>query len=144
MVLWLTTLDCAGLAAYVIWTCKNPDWNARKSQRRRLFLMECGKNLVDIVLQKRAASPPQSLPYTNATKRKPPGVGSTPTINQRINCVKLYAQQHFTSCFIVYFSLTPVLVITESIWASIFCSLPSSPESRIHHNFSRQISDDDI
>ncbi|XP_003366194.1 conserved hypothetical protein, partial [Trichinella spiralis] len=56
--------DCAGLAAYVIWTCKNPDWNARKSQRRRLILMECGKNLVDIVLQKRAASPPQSLPYT--------------------------------------------------------------------------------
>ncbi|KRZ64329.1 hypothetical protein T08_12720, partial [Trichinella sp. T8] len=39
-------------------------WNARKSQRRRLFLMDCGKNLVDIVLQKRAASPPQSLPYT--------------------------------------------------------------------------------
>ncbi|XP_003369863.1 conserved hypothetical protein, partial [Trichinella spiralis] len=64
MVLWFTTLDCAGLAAYVIWTCKNPDWNARKSQRRRLILMECGKNLVDIVLQKRAASPPQSLPYT--------------------------------------------------------------------------------
>ncbi|KRY50270.1 PiggyBac transposable element-derived protein 4 [Trichinella britovi] len=64
MVLWFNTLDCAGLAAYVIWTCKNPDWNARKSQRRRLFLMECGKNLVDIVLQKRAASPPQSLPYT--------------------------------------------------------------------------------
>ncbi|KRZ47793.1 PiggyBac transposable element-derived protein 4 [Trichinella nativa] len=64
MVLWFSTLDCAGLAAYVIWTCKNPDWNARKSQRRRLFLMECGKNLVDIVLQKRAASPPQSLPYT--------------------------------------------------------------------------------
>ncbi|KRZ81558.1 hypothetical protein T08_14052 [Trichinella sp. T8] len=28
--------------------------------------------------------------------------------------------------------------------ASIFCSLPSSPESRIHHNFSRQISDDDV
>ncbi|KRX52643.1 hypothetical protein T09_14756 [Trichinella sp. T9] len=26
--------------------------------------MECGKNLVDIVLQKWAASPPQSLPYT--------------------------------------------------------------------------------
>ncbi|KRY27084.1 hypothetical protein T01_2762 [Trichinella spiralis] len=64
MVLWFNTLDCAGLAAYVIWTCKNPDWNARKSQRRRLFLIECGKNLVDIVLQKRAASPPQSLPYT--------------------------------------------------------------------------------
>ncbi|KRY25563.1 hypothetical protein T01_14955 [Trichinella spiralis] len=44
----------------------------------------------------------------------------------------------------VYFSLTPVLVITESISASIFCSLPSSPESRIHQNFSRQISDDDV
>ncbi|KRY38137.1 hypothetical protein T01_7581 [Trichinella spiralis] len=61
-----------------------------------------------------------------------------------VSCVKLYAQQNFTSCFIVYFSLTPVLVIMESISASIFCSLPSSPESRIHHNFSRQISDDDI
>ncbi|KRX51662.1 hypothetical protein T09_13916 [Trichinella sp. T9] len=41
-------------------------------------------------------------------------------------------------------SLTPVLVIPESISASIFCSLPSSPESRIYHNFSRQISDDDV
>ncbi|KRY27098.1 hypothetical protein T01_3616 [Trichinella spiralis] len=61
-----------------------------------------------------------------------------------VSCVKLYAQQNFTSCFIVYFSLTPVLVIMESIAASIFCSLPSSPESRIHHNFRRQISDDDI
>ncbi|KRX49708.1 hypothetical protein T05_9444 [Trichinella murrelli] len=60
------------------------------------------------------------------------------------SCVKLYAQQHFTSCFIVYLSITPVLVITESISASIFCSLPSSPESRIHQNFSRQISDDDV
>ncbi|KRZ70205.1 hypothetical protein T10_7534 [Trichinella papuae] len=45
-------------------TCKNEYWNARKSHRRRLFLMECGRNLVDIILQKRAASPPQSLPYT--------------------------------------------------------------------------------
>ncbi|KRX69571.1 hypothetical protein T06_6897 [Trichinella sp. T6] len=25
-----------------------------------------------------------------------------------LSCVKLYAQQHFTSCFIVYFSLTPL------------------------------------
>ncbi|KRZ67033.1 hypothetical protein T08_3039 [Trichinella sp. T8] len=45
MVLWFNTLDCAGLAAYVIWTCKNPDWNARKSEvyrartpRKRVFL----------------------------------------------------------------------------------------------------------
>ncbi|KRY54187.1 hypothetical protein T03_13493 [Trichinella britovi] len=28
-----------------------------------------------------------------------------------VSCVKLYAQQHFTSCFIVYFSFTPVLGI---------------------------------
>ncbi|KRZ49545.1 hypothetical protein T02_1219 [Trichinella nativa] len=65
-------------------------------------------------------------------------------LSSSVSCVKLYAQQHFTSCFTVYFLLTPVLVITESISASIFCSLPSSPESRIHHNFSRQISDDNI
>ncbi|XP_003374239.1 hypothetical protein Tsp_12120 [Trichinella spiralis] len=61
-----------------------------------------------------------------------------------VSCVKLYAQQHFTSFFIVYFSLTPVLVTTESISASIFPSLPSNPESRMHQNFSRQISDDDV
>ncbi|KRX80162.1 hypothetical protein T06_11671, partial [Trichinella sp. T6] len=42
----------------------NRNSNARKSQRSIVFLMECGKNLVDIVLQKWAASPPQSLPYT--------------------------------------------------------------------------------
>ncbi|KRX61891.1 hypothetical protein T09_11734 [Trichinella sp. T9] len=65
-------------------------------------------------------------------------------LSSSVSCVKLYAQQHFTSCFIVYFSFTPVLVITESISASIFCSLPFNPESRIHHNFSRQISDDDV
>ncbi|KRX52282.1 hypothetical protein T09_12491 [Trichinella sp. T9] len=65
-------------------------------------------------------------------------------LSSSVSCVMLYAQQHFTSCFIVYFSFTPVLVITESISASIFCSLPSSPESRIHHNFSRQISDDNV
>ncbi|KRY59778.1 hypothetical protein T03_16473 [Trichinella britovi] len=59
-------------------------------------------------------------------------------------CVKLYAQQHFTSCFISVLPLTPVLIITESISVSIFCSFPSSPESRIHQNFSRQISDDDV
>ncbi|KRY11209.1 hypothetical protein T01_5667 [Trichinella spiralis] len=64
-------------------------------------------------------------------------------LSSSVSCVKLYAKQHFTSCFIVYFLFTPVLVITESISASILCSLPSSQESRIHHNFIRQISDDD-
>ncbi|KRY29862.1 hypothetical protein T03_4043 [Trichinella britovi] len=44
----------------------------------------------------------------------------------------------------VIFLLAPVLVIPESISASFLCSLPSSPESRIYHNFSRQISDDDV
>ncbi|KRX52600.1 hypothetical protein T09_12999 [Trichinella sp. T9] len=61
-----------------------------------------------------------------------------------VSCVKLYAQQHFTSCFISVLPLTPVLIITESISVSIFCSFPSSPGSRIHQNFSRQISDDDV
>ncbi|KRY45547.1 hypothetical protein T03_6064 [Trichinella britovi] len=32
-------------------------------------------------------------------------------LSSSVSCVKLYAQQHFTSCFIVYFSLTPVLGI---------------------------------
>ncbi|KRX39183.1 hypothetical protein T05_11301, partial [Trichinella murrelli] len=45
---------------------------------------------------------------------------------------ELSAQQHFTSCFISVLPLTPVLIITESISVSIFCSSPSSPESHIH------------
>ncbi|XP_003373112.1 hypothetical protein Tsp_11525 [Trichinella spiralis] len=42
--------------------------------------------------------------------------------------------------FVLYsvLPLTPVLIITESISVFIFCSLPSSPESRIHQNFSKQ------
>ncbi|KRX13934.1 hypothetical protein T07_5013 [Trichinella nelsoni] len=84
---------------------------------------------------------------------QPAPSGSTATLKRdvlekmldpSVSCVKLYAQQHFTSCFIVYFSLTLVLVITESSSEAIFCSLPSSPESRIHQNFRRQISDDDV
>ncbi|KRZ73902.1 SCAN domain-containing protein 3 [Trichinella papuae] len=43
IVLWLCALDCAGVAAYVICTCKNQNWNAGKSHRRTLFLMECGR-----------------------------------------------------------------------------------------------------
>ncbi|KRX30007.1 hypothetical protein T09_6581, partial [Trichinella sp. T9] len=48
-----------------------------------------------------------------------------------------------------YFLLHSVLPAYSSISNNrihfrVFCSLPSSPESRIHHNFSRQISDDDI
>ncbi|KRZ26295.1 hypothetical protein T4C_11407, partial [Trichinella pseudospiralis] len=36
---------CAGVAAYVIWTCKNQNSNADKSHHRTLFLLECGRIL---------------------------------------------------------------------------------------------------
>ena len=36
-------LDISALNAYIIWTLINPDWNARKTHKRRLFLEELGK-----------------------------------------------------------------------------------------------------
>ncbi|XP_003374364.1 conserved hypothetical protein, partial [Trichinella spiralis] len=49
-----------------------------------------------------------------------------------------------------YFLLHSVLLAYSTIgnngihFCVLFSSLPSSPESRIHENFSRQISDDDV
>ncbi|KRZ72981.1 PiggyBac transposable element-derived protein 4 [Trichinella papuae] len=63
MDLWFNLLDSAGVAAFVLWNCKHPELNATKSRRRRLFLIECGKKLVESTVQKRAANPPQSLPH---------------------------------------------------------------------------------
>jgi hypothetical protein len=39
-------LDISALNAYIIWTLINPDWNARKTHKRRIFIEELGKELV--------------------------------------------------------------------------------------------------
>ena len=40
-------VDVVEIAAFVIWTCQHPKWNARKTNKRKLFLKDLGEKLVD-------------------------------------------------------------------------------------------------
>ena len=57
MTMFFNILDCAGVAAYVTWTTKNPDWNGNKHHKRRLFIKELGNQLVERELLRRQANP---------------------------------------------------------------------------------------
>ncbi|KRX47864.1 hypothetical protein T05_607 [Trichinella murrelli] len=57
--------------------------------------MECGKNLVDIVLQKRSTSPPQSLPYT---VRKAIEQIGTATSTERKPCCNEHLRSYCEHC----------------------------------------------
>lgn len=52
-VLFCNLIDTCGLNAYVIFCANNPEWNAKKSDRRRRFLLELGKQLVLPAVQRR-------------------------------------------------------------------------------------------
>ncbi|CAF2332905.1 unnamed protein product [Rotaria sp. Silwood2] len=39
MTFFFNVLDVGGIAAFVVWITKNPQWNERKRHRRRLFLI---------------------------------------------------------------------------------------------------------
>jgi hypothetical protein len=57
MILFYNMLDISAVNAFVIWTHLNPQWNANKKQRRRLFLKKLGKSLVHDQLQSRLSIP---------------------------------------------------------------------------------------
>lgn len=57
MTIFFNVVDCAAVAAYVVWTAAYPDWNANKRYRRRLFLNELGFAMVDEELQRRSQNP---------------------------------------------------------------------------------------
>ena len=54
---FMNCLDIAAVNALVIWFCKDPSWNARKSHRRRLFLHELGLQLIRPHVERRAVQP---------------------------------------------------------------------------------------
>ena len=54
---FLRHLDCAGVAAFVTWTTKHPEWNAGKHYKRRLFLKELGNQLVEREIHRRERNP---------------------------------------------------------------------------------------
>ena len=57
MILWFNMLDCAAIAAYIIWILKFPDWEFGKRHRRRLFLKQLGRELVNDHIQRRLENP---------------------------------------------------------------------------------------
>ncbi|KRX87979.1 hypothetical protein T4E_3880 [Trichinella pseudospiralis] len=97
MALWFNTSDCAGLAAFVIWTMKKTEWNAQKSQRRRTFLMECGKNFVDVVLQKLRKAI-ESLETATASQQSMANKDQKATARRCVYCGRKRDRKVKTSC----------------------------------------------
>jgi hypothetical protein len=54
MTFFFNMIDVAAVAAFIIWIVKNPMWNHGRSHRRRIFLLELGKSLLDTHLQRRS------------------------------------------------------------------------------------------
>lgn len=46
-------LDIAELAAFVVWTTKNPQWNIKLRRRRRVFLLDIGCELISAQVSRR-------------------------------------------------------------------------------------------
>ena len=46
-------LDVVGVAAFIVWTCPHPEWNARKTNKRKLFLKDLGEKLIDAEISRR-------------------------------------------------------------------------------------------
>ena len=57
MSFFFNMIDVAGIAAFIIWKTKNPQWNNNKLYRRRLFLQQLGRTLVDAHLNQRCQDP---------------------------------------------------------------------------------------
>ncbi|KRX51580.1 hypothetical protein T06_9807 [Trichinella sp. T6] len=63
LVIFCNIIDVSAYNAYVLWTEKHPAWNARRLHKRRLFLEELGKALVQLEMMRR-----KTLPRTAAAK----------------------------------------------------------------------------
>ncbi|CAF1445989.1 unnamed protein product [Adineta ricciae] len=57
MTFFFNILDIDALAAFLVWTTNNPQWNEKKNYRRGLFLMELGYDLVQSHLDRRRQQP---------------------------------------------------------------------------------------
>lgn len=55
MALFYNMIDVSALNAYIIWLHLKPEWNEAKAHRRRNFLKELGKSLIQANQEKRAA-----------------------------------------------------------------------------------------
>lgn len=46
MAIFFHLLDIGGINAYKLWMLKNPDWKKNRLDRRRMFLLELGQELI--------------------------------------------------------------------------------------------------
>ena len=57
MTFFFNMLDIAGTAAFIVWTTRNPKWNIELRHRRRLFLLEIGRELINDHVNRRRQQP---------------------------------------------------------------------------------------
>ena len=57
MSFFFNMIDAASVAAYILWMTKNPQWNDAKKYRRRLFLEQLGRGLIDAHLNQHCQNP---------------------------------------------------------------------------------------
>jgi len=48
LVVFYNMLDISAINTYVIWKALNPKWNSNKSHKRRLYLLQLGKELAGV------------------------------------------------------------------------------------------------
>jgi len=64
-------LDISAINAYVIWKALNPNWNSNKSHKRRLYLLQLGKELAEVKRQsKRQLRKQDKLPLNQQKKAR--------------------------------------------------------------------------
>ncbi|CAF4780839.1 unnamed protein product [Rotaria sp. Silwood2] len=57
MTFFFNIVDVGTIAAFIIWTTKNPSWNEKKRHCQRLFLMQLGYDLVEPHIDRRQQQP---------------------------------------------------------------------------------------
>jgi hypothetical protein len=57
MTFFFNIVDAAAIAAFLVWTTKNSQWNEKKRHRRRLFSLQLGHDLVEFHIDRRRQQP---------------------------------------------------------------------------------------
>jgi len=57
MTFFSNIIDVSAIAAFLVWTTKNSQWNERKRHHRRLLLLELGYDFVESHLDRRRQQP---------------------------------------------------------------------------------------
>ena len=113
MTFFFNMIDVAGIAAYVIWRTKNPQWNNNKRHRRRIFLQQLGRSLVNPYLNQRSKTPQAvqqgarlAMSNIGILMARPVNTRSASTGRQRCNvCPRKRDKKSCYSMFNLQFSL---------------------------------------